>query len=172
MNSDQKKVAVGAFSGVVGMVVLIGFLYSVLPPIAEMQTPLERLVFALHMNVLATLPLFVGLVVVGNRRFFSNAINPLRHAEDRAMEINGRFVDNTLEQNFVFLVGTLSLSTFLDESSIKLILALTITYILARVVFWIGYRLDPLYRAPGMAATAYMNVGILLATLYLLFFWG
>jgi len=36
----------------------------------------------------------------------------------------------------------------------------------ARAVFWVGYRINPLYRAPGMAATAYMNFGMIL---YLLF---
>jgi hypothetical protein len=31
---------------------------------------------------------------------------------------------------------------------------------------WLGYRLNPLYRAPGMSATSYMNLGMIL---YLLF---
>src|SRR5215469_7927028 len=29
------------------------------------------------------------------------------------------------------------------------------------VLFWIGYRIHPLYRAFGMGATAYLNVGLL-----------
>jgi hypothetical protein len=106
------------------------------------------------------------LVVVGNERFLSTAIDPLRHAENKAIEINGRVADNTLQQNFVFLIGTLALSTFLTNETIKLIPALMVVFIVARIVFWIGYRINPLYRAPGMAATAYMNVGILIATLY------
>jgi hypothetical protein len=31
----------------------------------------------------------------------------------------------------------------------------------ARMAFWIGYRIDPLYRAFGMGATGYLNVGLL-----------
>jgi hypothetical protein len=170
MNTDQKKVAIGAASGAVGMAVLIFLLYSTLPAISGMDTTIDRLVFTLRLNVFAVLPLFVGLVIVSNGRFLSNAIDPLRHAEDRAMEINGRVVDNTLQQNFVFLLGTLALSTFLTSATIKLIPALVAVFILARIVFWIGYRIDPLYRAPGMAATSYMNVGILLSVLYFLIF--
>lgn len=170
MNRDQKKVAVGAASGVICMVLLVTLVYQVMPLIPGMQTPLDRIIFVLRMNVLVVLPLFIGLVIVGNSRFFSKAIDPLRHAEDQTLEVNNRVVDNTLQQHFVFLIGTLALSTFLDPVNIKLIAALTVVFILARIAFWVGYRIHPLYRAPGMAATAYMNVGILLAVLYFMIY--
>ena len=170
MNADQKKVAVGALSGALSMALLVWFFFSILPSPALKDDVLSRIIFTLQMNVIGALPLFVGIAIVGNGRFLSNAIDPLRHAENKKLEINGRFVDNTLQQNFIFLVGTLALSTFLMGETIKLISALTIVYVIARIVFWIGYRIDPLYRAPGMAATSYMNLGILLYTLHFLFF--
>ncbi|ESS71527.1 hypothetical protein MGMO_97c00050 [Methyloglobulus morosus KoM1] len=170
MNKDQKKVAIGAASGVIGMVILVTLLYSNLPAPAGMGNPFDRVIFTLRMNLVAALPLFIGIVTVGNNRFLSEAIDPLRHAEDRATVINGRFVDNTLQQNFLFLVGTLALSTFLEAASMKLMIALTLVFVLARIAFWIGYRIDPLYRAPGMAATIYMNLGIILSVLYFLVF--
>jgi hypothetical protein len=170
MNFDQKKVAVGATSGVASMVLLVALIYSVLPTIFGMGSVLERIIFTLRLNVLAVIPFFIGVAIVSNERFLSKAIDPLRHVEDRVMEIDGRVVDNTLQQNFVFLVGTLALSTFLSDETIKLIPALVAVFILARIIFWIGYRIDPLYRAPGMAATSYMNVGILLSALYFFLF--
>ncbi len=36
--------------------------------------------------------------------------------------------------------------------------AVAITFVISRVIFWIGYRIHPLYRAPGFASTAYMNL--------------
>lgn len=170
MNKDQKKVVIGAASGVVSMVILVSLLYSILPIPAGMGNPFDRIIFTLRMNLVAALPLFIGIVTVGNNRFLSEAIDPLRHAEDRATVINGRFVDNTLQQNFLFLVGTLALSTFLEAASMKLMIALTLVFVLARIAFWIGYRIDPLYRAPGMAATIYMNLCIILSVLYFLVF--
>ena len=170
MNADQKKVAVGAASGVASMGLLVFVLYSILPTPLGMEEPIARIMFTLQMNVVALVPFFVGLIAVSNARFLSDAIDPLRHAENRKMEINGRVVDNTLQQNFVFFVGTVALSTYLPAASMQLIEALVIVYLLARVVFWVGYRIDPLYRAPGMAATSYMNVGILLSVLYCIFF--
>jgi len=82
------------------------------------------------------------------------------------MEIDGRVVDNTLQQNFVFAVASLSLSTVVPMRQLQVVWACAIVFVIARSAFWLGYRLNPLYRAPGMAATAYMNLGMLL---YLLF---
>jgi len=56
------------------------------------------------MNLIAALPLFIWIVTVGNNRFLSESIDPLRYAEDRATIINGRFVDKTLKQNFLFFL--------------------------------------------------------------------
>lgn len=170
MTTDQKTVAIGAGSGVLSMLLLIWGLYAILPTVEGVETVVEQMIFALKWNVVAVLPLFVMIANVGNGRFLSEAINPLRHAEDKTMEIDGRVVDNTFQQNFVFFVGTMALSTVLTPESLKIIMALTIVFVLARTVFWIGYRMNPLYRAPGMAATAYMNLGILLFVLQATFF--
>ena len=47
--------------------------------------------------------------------------------------------------------------------------ACAIVFVVARAVFWLGYRLNPLYRAPGMSATAYMNLGMILYLLFCIF---
>lgn len=170
MTQEQKTVAIGAASGVICMALAVWGLYHVYPSPEGADDVVLRLMFALKMNVLAVIPLFVWIAMVGNERFLSNAIDPLRHAEDTKMEINGRVVDNTLQQNFVFFIGTLALSTLVSAESLKVIAALTTVFIVARVLFWIGYRINPLYRAFGMAATAYMNVGIIVTVVYLTFF--
>ena len=82
------------------------------------------------------------------------------------MEIDGRVADNTLQQNFVFAIASLALSTIVPLRHLQVVWACAIVFVTARFVFWLGYRLNPLYRAPGMAATAYMNLGMIL---YLLF---
>ena len=170
MRREQKIVAIGAASGVFGMAVLVSGLFYLLPTITGVTTIAERLAYTLQLNAVAIVPFFIILINVGNARFLSDAINPLAHAERASIEIDGRVADNTLQQNFVFLIGTLALSTSLSAMNMKLILACTITFVVARVVFWVGYRIHPLYRAPGMAATSYMNLGILLSALYIFFF--
>ncbi len=85
------------------------------------------------------------------------------------MEIDGRVVDNTLQQNFVFAIATLSLSTIVPLQHLQVVWACVIVFVVARAVFWLGYRLNPLYRAPGMSATAYLNLGMILYLLFRMF---
>jgi hypothetical protein len=169
MNAAQKKVAVGAGSGAVIMALLVTILSMTLSPPQDVTGLAERITYALRWNVIAALPFFIMIVSVANSRFLSDAINPLALKENTAQIVNGRVTDNTLQQNFVFLVATLALSTVLSEAYLQVIPAMTIVFVLARVAFWIGYRKDPLLRAPGMAATAYLNLGALLTAAYLAF---
>jgi hypothetical protein len=170
MKPEQRIVAIGAASGIVIMVLSVWLLTLVLPSPRMVGTIAERLAYALRANVVAVLPLFVMVITVANARFLSDAIDPTRHAESSTMEIDGRVVDNTLQQNFVFALGSLAVSTLAPLQSLQVVWACTIVFVAARSVFWAGYRMNPLYRAPGMSATAYLNLGLILYVLYRLVF--
>jgi len=167
MKPEQKIVAVGAASGILAMALGVWALTNTLPTPEIADAPGERLAYALRANIVALVPFFIMLITVGNSRFLSEAIDPTRRAESRSMEIDGRVADNTLQQNFVFAVASLGLSTIVPLHHLQVVWACTIVFVAARAVFWLGYRLNPLYRAPGMSATAYMNLGMIL---YVLFF--
>jgi hypothetical protein len=169
MNHDQRIVALGASTGVMLMIWSLYFLYQVLPD-PSVTDLASTLAFTLKVNALGLIPLFILIAQVGNQRFLSDAIDPLRHKENQRMEVDGRVVDNTMQQQFVFFVGTLALSTLLQPGQMKLITAMAIVFVAARIIFWIGYHINPLYRAPGMAATAYMNLGILVTVAVLFLF--
>src|SRR5215468_5624304 len=149
MRPEQKIVALGAATGIVTMAASVWLLASVLPTPVIVDAVGERLGYAMRANVFALVPFFVMLITVGNSRFLSDAIDPTRHAENRSLEIDGRVADNTLQQNFVFAIGSLALSTIVPLHYLQVVWACAIVFVLARVVFWLGYRLDPLYRAPG-----------------------
>ena len=166
MNADQKIVAVGAASGIVLMTLSVWALTNALPAPTIADMPAERLAYALKANAVAVFAFFIMLAAIGNSRFLSEAIDPTRRAEDPAQVIDGRVADNTLQQNFVFVVASLALSTVVPLQHLQVVWACTIVFIVARSAFWIGYRLNPLYRAPGMSATAYMNLFMLLYVLY------
>ena len=83
------------------------------------------------------------------------------------MIVNGRVADNTSQQFLLFIAGSLGLAASLDPQQMGVIRAAAIVFVAARLVFWIGYRIHPLYRAPGFAATAYLNFGLLLAAVWL-----
>jgi hypothetical protein len=166
MKKEQKTVVAGAASGVAAMALGVWLLTRVLPPPLIDDALAERLAYALNANVVALLPFFLMIASVGNARFMSDAIDPTRRAESHAMEIDGRVVDNTLQQNFVFAVASMALSTLVALEHLQVVWACAIVFVVARGAFWLGYRIDPLYRAPGMAATAYLNLGMILFVLY------
>jgi amino acid permease len=125
-----------------------------------------RLAYALQANVFAALPLLVSIMAVGNNRFLTDAIDPTLQKEDAATRINTRVVDNTLQQFVLFFAATTALSVSLAEPHLTIIPAAAIVFVAARIAFWIGYRIHPLYRAPGMAATGFLNLGLLAAALW------
>jgi len=169
MRKEQKIVAIGAASGVAIMALSVWALTRALPAPVIVDILGERLSYAFRANVVALVPFFVMLITVGNSRFLSEAIDPTRHAESRSMEIDGRVADNTLQQNFVFAIASLALSTIVPLKHLQVVWACAIVFVVARAVFWLGYRINPLYRAPGMSSTAYMNLGMILYVLFCIF---
>ena len=165
MNTAQKTVAIGAACGIATMVVLLTGLSVVIPQPPGILSVADRLAFALRWDLLALIPLVLMLARVADGRFRTDAIDPLAQRETRAQLIDGRVAGNTLEQYVLFLVGSLTLSTLLTPKYLPTLAAACVGFVLARLAFWFGYRKDPLYRAPGMAATIFLNFGILGAAL-------
>jgi len=166
VKQEQKIVGIGAASGVVLMLVGVWWLTGALPEPSIPDALDARVAYALRANVVALVPLFLMLITIGNSRFLSDAIDPTRRSESEAMQIDGRVAGNTLEQTFGFAVALLGVSTLVPFEHLQVVWASTIVFVVARMVFWIGYRMNPLYRAPGFSATAYLNLGLIGYVLY------
>jgi hypothetical protein len=166
-NRDQRIVAAGAIGGIVTMLMLLWLLYHALPPPAGAELVASRLAYALKWNALAVLPLFAMIGAIGNARALSKAIDPTRGKESPAILINARVANNTLEQFVLFATGSLALAAALPDGQVRIVGAAAITFVVMRIAFWIGYRIQPLYRAFGFASCAYMNLGMLAAALWL-----
>jgi hypothetical protein len=167
MTRDQKIVAAGAAAGIVSMALALWLLSTRLPPPAGVATLADRLAYAARWLAFAALPLFAMVAAVGNARFLRGAIDPMLGTEDKAMIVNGRVADNTTQQFLLFMAGLLGLAASLPPAQMGVIRAAAIVFVAARIAFWIGYRIHPLYRAPGFSSTAYLNLGLLLAAVWL-----
>jgi hypothetical protein len=75
--------------------------------------------------------------------------------------------ENTLQQLVLFLAGSTALAASLPPDQVGIVGAAAIVFTVARIAFWIGYRIHPLYRAFGFSSTLYLNLGLLLAALWL-----
>ncbi len=167
MKQEQKIVAIGAASGVIGMIVMVWALAKYIPAPAIADTAADRIAYALPWAAPPALLFFFMVGAVGNARFKSEAIDPTAGKESERMIVDGRVADNTHQQLMLFLIGLLGLAVTLPADRLSVIAAVAITFVVARCIFWFGYRIHPLYRAPGFSSTAYLNLGMLLATLWL-----
>ena len=143
------------------MIASVAGIYQLWPGNPSLADVSSRLAYTLQANAFAVIPLLVAIMIVGNNRFFSQAIDPTLKKEDMATQINGRVVENTLQQFVGFVTATTALSVNLTAAEMRIIPAAVIVFVIARAAFWIGYRIHPLYRAFGMAATGYLNLGLL-----------
>ena len=162
MTNDQKAVAIGAASGVATMIASVWLLQQVLP-----RPTADPIAYAVSWAAFAALPLFFMLAAIGNARFRSEAIDPTRGKETAAMTIDGRVADNTLQQFALFVVASLALAVNLPPERLTIVGAAAIVFVAMRLAFWMGYRIKPVYRAFGFAGTAYLNLGLLAASLWL-----
>jgi len=75
--------------------------------------------------------------------------------ETRRLRVNKQYLQNTLEQLAVFLVGLFGLAAYATGGAgMRAVVATAIVWVLARFAFWIGYHQSAAMRglgAPGMA---------------------
>jgi uncharacterized membrane protein YecN with MAPEG domain len=102
--------------------------------------------------------LLAMLLVQMAARFIAGTFDPTLGRDSRLLVVNQRVITNTVEQMACFVPAMLALSVATRPDRMGMVVALGLTFALARIAFWIGYLTAPLFRAPGMAATFVLNV--------------
>ncbi|MGY3266848.1 MAPEG family protein [Lysobacter sp. HA35] len=125
------------------------------PVIAGMDSVQARLLFAFKGWCLAVLfCLVTGIEAVAHERLQSAAFDPLAGVQTRRLQVNQRYLQNTLEQLAVFTAGLFGLAYYSDGGdAMRAVLATVVVWIAARLAFWIGYHRSAALRglgAPGM----------------------
>jgi hypothetical protein len=110
MTHDQKTVAVGAASGILGMLLLVWALSSAIAPPAVADTAADRIAYALRWAVPPALLFFAMVAAVGNARFASEAIDTTVGKESPKRLVDGSIADNTLQHRVLILGGMLALA--------------------------------------------------------------
>lgn len=143
--------------GVPMNVVLAAALYGyLLPTYPGLDTPEQRVLFALQCTALPALMMLAGLFAVAlGRAANPEAANPLDGGESRTHQIHIRYFTNTAEQLLLFLVSSVALAGFLDEQTIRIIPTFAVLFVINRALFWAGYLRDPSLRGLGLSGTLY-----------------
>jgi uncharacterized membrane protein YecN with MAPEG domain len=98
-------------------------------------------------------------------RLRTDAVDPLAGRDNHTLQVNQRALTNTVEQLAGFVPALLALAAGAPPAWLPFVVAAGLAFGLARLVFWAGYLLGPLWRAPGMAASFAINVATLVAAI-------
>lgn len=145
---QRRTLVAGVAAGTIATAALWLGLLSYLPPPATANSFVTALGCAAIAALLALVP---GVEAVAHERLVTLAIDPLAGAETERMRVNQRYLANTVEQFIVFAAGLLLLSFYAPP---RILMIISIVWVLARWAFWLGYHRSPLLRgfgAPGMA---------------------
>ena len=121
----------------------------------------ERLALACAALLPVVCVLNLMIVVQMRLRVRTGAVDPLAGRDDAWLQVNQRALTNTVEQLAGFVPALLALAAGVASGWMRFVVAAGLVFALARLVFWAGYLLGPLARAPGMAATFAINVSTL-----------
>ncbi len=161
MSSEQRKVLAGMAGAVVFSAAFFEVMFQStaigLTPPGGIDTS-WRLAYALKWEVIATLCLLAGVWKIANRRFFIP--EAIEGDPAPSIEIDRRYLQNTLEQLVLAIVAHLALVTIVAPESIRAIAVLVMLFVIGRVTFWVGYHYSGPARAFGFGTTFYPTVAV------------
>jgi len=79
-----------------------------------------------------------------------------------AVDINNRFILNTVEQFILYFIGNAGLALYCPPQEARALVVLTALFFLGRMLFWVGYHYNPYVRAFGFGITFYPTVAVYL----------
>ena len=162
MTEDWRKerksgIAAIAISGAVSIALWFA-LMRFLPPLNGMEDVGARMLVALKCVVVATLfALVAGVEAVAHERLQSAAFDPLAGHQTKRIQVNLRYLQNTLEQTVIFAVALFGLAAYMTSGeAMRAVPAVTVIWVVNRYAFWIGYHRSAAMRglgAPSMAVS-------------------
>ena len=110
--------------------------------------------------------LWLAILKVGWDRIKLGALNPLG-GNEHLIQLSKTRLMNTLEQTVIFIVQSVLLTTILEREEMKFVFLYTMVFVVGRIVFWIGYGINPLYRRYGTQMTLVSSVIVQALSSYL-----
>lgn len=154
MSQEQNNsiVKAGMVIGVAGTLCLPILLYGLLPKFSQEVILVDRIRLGLECLVFPAALFLFMIFRVGTQRFGNPSENPLKNiANTEGMQIDLRVLSNTHEQIVLFVINVLALSILLPYQYLSLLAIYSGFFVVGRMIFWMGYKHNVLWRAPGFA---------------------
>ena len=157
---ENNKLSIkGIVIGIIATILACGLMFILIPRYSHELALLARLKLAISCLVLPGLLFLIMILNVGRQRFGNKAENPvICVANNNAMQIDIRVLANTHEQLTVFMISTFALAVMLPFAYLNFVPICAALFFIGRVVFWVGYRCNALYRGPGFALTMFPSL--------------
>lgn len=122
----------------------------------------DRLALMIQCSIFSLLPAIAAIAVVAIQRLNPDMWIGQEVKRYSALDINNRFILNTVEQFILFVVGLSGIALFAPFQEAHSIPVLTSLFLLGRALFWFGYHYNPYLRAFGFGITFYPTIGVYL----------
>ncbi|WP_083898919.1 MAPEG family protein [Robiginitomaculum antarcticum] len=168
-SSDKIKVLKGIFTAWILSAAFIGFGFWLSFSQDWFST------YSLYQVIAITLippsfSLVAGIAWAARTRHFEQNIDGSAPINGTPLDITLRYIRNTTEQVIIFTLASICLAASAPKEAASILPILGGWFLIARVLFWIGYKKSPLFRAIGFASTFHPTVIMLIvATLIILF---
>jgi hypothetical protein len=162
----SKMIALGGMGIVFGLGVLALSYFGLVGAVPAIAETGDRLAFALPWMCVPVLALQAGMMAVAGGRLVSPYVDGSPPPSGTSLDMHRRFITNTVEQLAMYIPIQLALVTLLPDDRLALIPAWAVLFLVARIIFWVGYMTNPVYRATGFLMTAVPNS---FALLYVVF---
>jgi hypothetical protein len=122
----------------------------------------HRLELVIKDAVVAVLPAVLAICIVAAQRLNPSMFVGRVPKPNSAVDINNRFILNTVEQFILYFIGNAGLALYCPPQEARTLIILTALFVLGRVLFWVGYHYNPYLRAFGFGLTFYPTVAVYL----------
>lgn len=165
MSEHRAQVHLGIAQGLAGLLVAGALAWWLLPGAGARDTA-----YWMPWLLLYSLPLQFAVLLVVLRRYGSPDLISGAASSSEGLDLERAVLQNTLEQTVIALPLVLAFGALAPAAWLKGVPVHAIVFVLARALFYLGYRADPLKRIPGFVMTNYANLLLALAILYLWLF--
>ncbi|MGZ8416787.1 MAG: MAPEG family protein [Methyloceanibacter sp.] len=124
----------------------------------ESWTVGERLELVIKIAVFALMPALLAICIVAAQRLNPNMWVGRAPKTNSALDINTRFILNTVEQSILFVIGLAGLAVYCPIEEARTLIILAVLFLTGRLLFWVGYHYNPYVRAFGFGLTFYPTV--------------
>ncbi|WP_288132441.1 MAPEG family protein [Microbulbifer sp.] len=150
--SNNKTVKRGMAVGLLGALFLFSALYYMFPKITQEVVLIERVRLGIECLVFPSILFLATILRVGSQRYGNPSEDPTKViANSKGMAVDLRVLSNTHEQIVVFAINTLALSVLLPYQYLSLLPIYSGMFVVGRMIFWLAYHNNVLWRAPGFA---------------------